>query len=321
MSPTQRILSLAFLSQGVVAGLYPGLSFLNHTCNLVEPVLSCSEKAQPGLVDTCCAETYGGLIFWNTYTGLEHEGQLLPKDSWTIHGLWPDFCNGSYTQYCDLKRQYDPEPSPNTTTGTPAGKPVKPWKGEPISNYVKRAGKFDLLEYMQKFWTGLNQPSWYLWAHEFSKHATCFSSFDIECYGLSYLLSPHEEVVDFFGTVIAYYQKVPTWRFLSAAGITPSNTTSYSLSDFQAALQAGFGKLPYIGCSGPRYNETAQGRGSRDNGYTVISEMWYYYHVRGRVQHVDGVPVDANSTGGRLSSCATTPGALWYYERNPGSVA
>jgi hypothetical protein len=41
--------------------------------------------------------------FWDTYTGYESSGQLLPKDSWTLHGLWPDYCNGSYTQYCDLK--------------------------------------------------------------------------------------------------------------------------------------------------------------------------------------------------------------------------
>jgi ribonuclease T2 len=41
--------------------------------------------------------------FWDTYTGLEAKGQLLPPDTWTLHGLWPDFCNGSFTQYCDLE--------------------------------------------------------------------------------------------------------------------------------------------------------------------------------------------------------------------------
>lgn len=34
--------------------------------------------------------------FWDTYTGLESEGQILPKGSWTLHGLWPDFCNGTH---------------------------------------------------------------------------------------------------------------------------------------------------------------------------------------------------------------------------------
>jgi ribonuclease T2 len=41
--------------------------------------------------------------YWDTHTGLEAQGQVLPRDTWTLHGLWPDFCNGSYTQYCDLE--------------------------------------------------------------------------------------------------------------------------------------------------------------------------------------------------------------------------
>lgn len=50
------------------------------------------------ITNTCCSPTPGGLVlqrqFWDTYTGLEDDGQLLPKGSWGIHGLWPDFCDG-----------------------------------------------------------------------------------------------------------------------------------------------------------------------------------------------------------------------------------
>ena len=64
----------------------------------MEPLLSCSSGAQANKTDSCCVETYGGLVlatqFWDVYTGFESQGQVLPKDSWTIHGLWPDFCNG-----------------------------------------------------------------------------------------------------------------------------------------------------------------------------------------------------------------------------------
>jgi ribonuclease T2 len=110
--------------------------------------------AYPNLTDSCCTETFSGLVlstqYWDTYTGLESQGQVLPKNTWTLHGLWPDFCNGSYTQYCDLNRQYDPSPSPNTTTGTPSGTPVPPYTGPSISTFLTPFGKLDLLAFMNK---------------------------------------------------------------------------------------------------------------------------------------------------------------------------
>jgi ribonuclease T2 len=311
------------LIPGISAGLYPNLSPLNHTCALHPPVLSCSPLADPSKSDTCCVETFGGLVlatqFWQTYTGREDAGQINPRDSWTIHGLWPDFCNGSYTQYCDLSRQYDPLPSPNTTTGTPDGTPVPPWTGTAIGEFVKALGKLDLLAFMDKYWIAQNQANSDFWAHEFSKHATCFSSFDVECYGPQYV--EHQEVADFFETVVAYHQSLPTWGWLRAKDIAPSNETAYSLSAIQNALTEGFGATPYISCSGPAYNTTAAGRGSSDKGRTVLSEVWYYHHVFGRVQRNQGLRVNADVAGGALSNCATTPGAVWYYERSKGSEA
>lgn len=123
-----KLLTVA-ASLGVAhASLYPGQSNLNHTCQLREftsqssgnlsdnkpetPFLSCFTNAYPNITDSCCTETYGGLVvstqFWSTYTGLESKGQVLPKNSWSLHGLWPDFCNGSYTQYCDLRSVPNP---------------------------------------------------------------------------------------------------------------------------------------------------------------------------------------------------------------------
>jgi len=90
---------------------------------------------------------------------------------------------------------------------------------------------------------------------------------------------PHEDVVDFFDTAILYYRRLPTWGWLAQAGIRPSNTTTYTLSTMQNVLSRAYGATPYIGCSGPRYNTTAAGKGSSDSGGTVISEVWYYLHV------------------------------------------
>lgn len=244
-------------------------------------VLSCSPNAVAGKVDSCCTETFGGLLlstqFWDTYTGLESKGQKLPANTWTLHGLWPDFCNGSFTQYCDLNRQFDPFPSPNTTTGKPDGTPVPAYKGPDISQLIAPFGRNDLLAYMNKFWINQGGPNTDFWGHEFSKHATCYSTFDVPCYGPNYV--QHEEIVDFFETAILYYKRVPTFDWLSAAKVVPSNKTTYSLSDFQNPLAKAYGAVPYIGCSGPAYNTTDAGKGTSDKGGTVISEVWYYMHV------------------------------------------
>lgn len=64
---------------------------------LDEPMFYSCENTTT-IENTCCSPTPGGLVlqtqFWDTYTGLEHKGQLLPESSWGIHGLWPDFCDG-----------------------------------------------------------------------------------------------------------------------------------------------------------------------------------------------------------------------------------
>lgn len=152
--------------------------------------------------------------------------------------------------------------------------------------------------------------------HEFSKHATCFSTFDVPCYGPSYV--EHSEIVDFFETAIMYYQRLPTWGWLNAANIYPSNssTASYSLSEMQNALTNGYGALPYIGCSGPRFNTTTEGAGSTDNGYTVLSEVWYNFHTFGKPQRGAWAPLNATYS----TNCAKAKGAIKYYERTETSV-
>lgn len=170
-------------------------------------------------------------------------------------------------------RQYDPVPSPNTTTGTPTGTPVPPYTGPSISTFLAPLGRADLLSWMTRYWVAQAQPSADFWAHEFSKHATCYSTFDVPCYGPTY--AEHAEVADFFATAAAFYRALPTHAWLAAAGIVPSNTTAYALADVQDVLAAAFGAVPYIACAGERFNETAAGQGSSDSGFTALSEVWY----------------------------------------------
>ena len=225
------------------------------------------------------------------------------------------FCsNGSYTQYCDLHRQYDPYPSPNTTNGLPDGTPVPPYLGPRIHPFIA-AGKYDMLAFMFKYWINQGMENYYLWVHEYSKHATCFSTFDTPCFGP--LLIAQQDVVAFFETVIMYYMRLPTWDWLAKHDIHPSNSTTYSLSDIEDALTQEYsGQTPYVGCTGLRYNETAAGANSTDGGYTQLSEVWYYFHVLGRPQSGAWVPTEQSGS----SSCARAKGAISYFERAPGSV-
>jgi ribonuclease T2 len=219
--------------------------------------------------------------------------------------------NGSYTQYCDLSRQYDPIPSPNTTNGLPNGTVVPVYNGSSIDTFVEAFGRYDLLAWMNKHWIAQTGPNHVLWAHEFSKHATCFSTFDIPCYGPKYV--KHQDVVDYFETVIYYYRQLPTWNWLAQHEILPSNTTAYTKSDLEDALTQEYGSLPYLGCSGPRYNETEAGRAANttDTGRTVLSEVWYFMHVNGRPQDGRSVSVDTTTRSG----CTNATDALWYYEQ------
>ena len=137
---------------------------------------------------------------------------------------------------------------------------------------------------MNKYWVSQGSPNKDFWGHEvrsalsvdlqsinwwlqFSKHATCTSTFDVSCYGPDY--KKHQDVVDFFDAVVRAFKMYPTYNMLAASGIFPSNKTTYSLTQLQGALKAQTGAIPYLGCG--------------SNG-TVLEEVWYFHHVLGTVR-------------------------------------
>lgn len=287
------------VAQGSIFGNQ--LSIPNTSPNLTACVdqpsfFSCENST--AIKNTCCSPTPGGLVlqtqFWSTWTGLEKKGQKLPKGSWTIHGLWPDNCDGSFEQYCDLSRQYDPTPSPKVL---PNGTVVPIYKGPGVDTFIKQFGRQDLLTYMENYWINQGAPNVDFWGHEFSKHATCTSTFDVACYGPTY--KKHQEVIDFFDATVRAFHQYPTFDMLAAAGITPSNKTSTTLTKLQNAIKSQTGAVPYFGCS---------------NNGTVLSEVWYFSHVYGTEQFGTYKTLDSSSP----SSCSKD-GPVWYHERTGAS--
>nr|VWO96755.1 Ribonuclease T2 [Ganoderma boninense] len=296
MAAVFGLVSALLAVQGVSASFFdlPN-TYPNITACASEPIAYSCENTT-AIQNTCCSPTPGGLVlqtqFWDTYTGFEKRGQLLPKDSWTIHGLWPDNCDGSYEQYCDLSRQYDPTPPAHLPNGTP----IPAYTGPSIDTFVAEFGRLDLLDYMNKYWVSQGSLNSAFWGHEFSKHATCTSTFDVACYGPDY--QKHQDVVDFFDAVVRAFKIFPTFDMLAASGIFPSNKTTYSLSQIQTALKAQTGAIPYLGCG--------------SNG-TVLQEVWYFNHVIG-TQFGNFKTIDSTTK----STCSPTAG-IYYYERTPTS--
>ncbi|QSZ35810.1 hypothetical protein DSL72_006932 [Monilinia vaccinii-corymbosi] len=178
--------------------------------------LSCSGSSS----NTCCFNTPGGQLvqtqFWdsNPSTG--------PEDSWTIHGLWPDHCDGTYDSNCDSSRQYSS-----------------------ITNILKNAGQTSLLSYMNTYWVSDSESNELFWEHEWNKHGTCISTLDPSCYS-SYTTGA--EVVDFFNVAVDLFKTLPTYDWLANAGIVPSTTKTYTSAQIQAAISDAFGYTAIIGC-------------------------------------------------------------------------
>ncbi|KJZ72686.1 hypothetical protein HIM_07878 [Hirsutella minnesotensis 3608] len=120
--------------------------------------LSCHNST--AVADTCCFIPAGQILqtqFWDTHppTG--------PSDSWTIHGLWPDNCDGTYPQQCDRSRVY-----------------------RNLTDVLEAAGASATLQYMERYWKDFRGDDDNLWEHEWAKHGTCVSTLDPRCYGDDY---------------------------------------------------------------------------------------------------------------------------------------
>ncbi|EPQ60442.1 RNase Gf29 [Gloeophyllum trabeum ATCC 11539] len=177
--------------------------------------------------DLCCFEAPGGLLlqtqFWDT------DPSTGPSDSWTIHGLWPDNCDGTYEENCDPSRDYTD-----------------------IASLLEDQGASDTLSYMQQYWVDINGKNEQFWEHEWSTHGTCYSTLEPSCLPSG---SPKgAEAVAFFETVVKLFKTLPTYDWLKSGGITPSSSKTYSLSTLTSALESAAGVKPALSCDGSSLN-------------------------------------------------------------------
>jgi ribonuclease T2 len=135
---------------------------------------------------------------------------------------------------------------------------------------------------METYWKDYQGDDESFWEHEWGKHGTCVSTLEPDCY-TDY--QPTEEAAVYFQKVVEVFKGLPTYKWLADAGITPSESEEYALSDVQAALEKGHGGGVTINCQS----------GS-------INEVWYHYNVQGSLQSGEFVPADVVGSSGDCSS-------------------
>lgn len=130
------------------------------------------------------------------------------NDYFTIHGIWPDYYNGSYPQFCNKSEKFDVN------------------KLEPI--------KKDLVEY----WTDFTNPE-NLWKHEFQKHFTCLEIEDAKYRG---------KELKFFELGLSLRNKYNLFTILDNSNIKPSDEIIYKTNDLLQCLKNSLGVNIIITC-------------------------------------------------------------------------
>lgn len=203
--------------------------------------------------NSCCFESPGGLFaqtqFW------DYKPAVGASDKFTLHGLWPDKCDGTWEQFCDSSLN------------------IK--KGDLEDIIVGQFGDKTLMQQIKDNWNNLGGDDESLWVHEFNKHATCVKTIRPECYGSSG--KKNQNVYDYFKKAVALYNKYPTYEFLKAKGIVPSLTESYTFEQVSEALIEGVG-TPNVFFKCDRNN--------------ALQEVWYYHYLKGPLSSGEFVPID-----------------------------
>ncbi|KAJ4418727.1 Ribonuclease T2 precursor (RNase T2) [Gnomoniopsis sp. IMI 355080] len=143
---------------------------------------------------------------------------MRPANSWGIHGLWPDNCDGTYSEDCDSSREYTD-----------------------ITTLIEKYGTTELLDNMNTYWNSDDETNEEFWEHEWATHGTCVSTLDPSCY------TDYEtgiEAVDFFQITVDLFLSL----VLYAAGIVPSSSKTYTSSAIISAISASFGQDPILLC-------------------------------------------------------------------------
>ncbi|XP_050293452.1 ribonuclease Oy [Anthonomus grandis grandis] len=131
-----------------------------------------------------------------------------PKDSWTIHGIWPTKTGHEGPLYCPSAIHFNPE---ELTT---------------------------MLNDLNNFWTNVeaNTKPNSFWAHEWNKHGTCAS-----------VLPQFDSVTNYFKMGLKLRSQYDLTTILNKGGVTPGNN-GYDVALIYSVIKNAINKEPSIQC-------------------------------------------------------------------------
>ncbi|CAL9729937.1 ribonuclease T2-like [Monosporozyma unispora] len=249
---------------------------VSPNCPLDLP-LTCHNETEE--LDSCCFEYPGGIFlqsqFWNyrpSRQGLNESelvNQLGPLESFTVHGLWPDNCMGSYEQFCDKSLFID----------------------DVYYLLHKQNETIPLYDFMNLYWKSNiigNDES--LWVHEYNKHGSCIKTIRPKCYirwnnETETELSKGDQqlykdlsVVDYFNITKNLFQSLDTYKILKKANIIPSVYKTYTKKQISEALKRGFDDHEvFFNC----------------NNKNELQEIWYFHVLKGSLLNEQFIPMDS----------------------------
>lgn len=130
-----------------------------------------------------------------------------------------------------------------------------------------------------------------MWAEILNIYGSCFGTLSSSCYPSS--ASQSQYYIDYFQAAIGLQKTLSTYKYLSAASISPSLTKQYSKSSMISAISTlAFGHGVYLQCVGKR----------------ALAEVHFSFDLQGSVANGIFVPKNSIDAG----SC---PENAWYYPK------
>ena len=242
---------LVILAWYLVNTVYAAQTVFDNSCPSGSPISCSTSKAA-----SCCFEAPGGILLQTQFW--DYSPATGPDDLFTLHGLWPDNCDGTYEQFCD-----------NSNTISNDGSSIE-------SIIVDDFNDQELYDNLNNVWKDIKGNDHSLWAHEWNKHGTCINTILPKCYAN---FQQHQNVYNYYKILYDLFESLPTYKWLVDAGITPSNSKTYTKAQIQQALNDKFGANVYIKC----------------DSNNAINEIWYFHHIKGSLLQQQFIPIDSLS--------------------------